>query len=48
MNIRTNYQYFHWVAVDDDTYDGLGSPMGMGRTEQDAIDDLKEQLSEAA
>jgi len=33
-----------WSAVDDDTYDGPGSPIGWGRTEQAAIDDLIEQL----
>jgi hypothetical protein len=32
--------------VDDDIYDGPGSPIGMGKTEQEAIDDLKEQLTE--
>ena len=42
----TNYQYGRWVAVDDDTYDGPGSPMGFGRTEQEAIDDLKEIMAE--
>jgi len=46
MRIRTNYQYHHWVAVDDDTYDGPGSPLGTGNTEAEAIDDLKEQLVE--
>lgn len=32
-----------WEAYDDDTYDGTG-PIGTGATEQEAIDDLKEQL----
>lgn len=36
-----------WIAVDDDTYDGPGSPIGSGHTEQEAIDDLKEQLDDA-
>jgi hypothetical protein len=33
-----------WQAIDDRTYDGPGSPMGTGATEQEAIDDLLEQL----
>lgn len=33
-----------WQAVDDRTYDGPGSPMGTGVTEQEAIDDLLQQL----
>jgi hypothetical protein len=51
MKIRTEYVYppipirsYDWCAVDDDTYDGPGSPIGSGATEQEAIDDLKEQL----
>lgn len=32
-----------WCAVDENTYEG-GSPMGFGATEQEAIDDLLEQL----
>jgi len=45
-----------WSAVDDDTYDvdcdqdGFfsTSPIGHGATEQDAIEDLIEQIEEAA
>jgi hypothetical protein len=37
---------FDWSAVDDSTYDGPGSPIGRGATEQEAIDDLLEQLLE--
>lgn len=44
--VRTNFQYMHWVAVDDATYDGPGSPIGTGRTEAEAIEDLREQLEE--
>lgn len=52
--IRTEFVYppipsraFDWCAVDDNTYDGDGhSPIGYGPTEQDAIDDLIEQLEE--
>lgn len=29
-----------WSAIDDDTYDGPGSPIGYGRTEAEAIEDL--------
>ena len=39
-----------WHAWDDDTYDGAEdsrSPMGWGRTEKQAIDDLKEQIQSA-
>jgi hypothetical protein len=37
---------FDWTAIDDDTYDGLGSPVGTGPTEQAAIEDLMEQIAE--
>jgi hypothetical protein len=56
FNIRTNYDYppipvrqFDWSAIDDDTYDGADDsscPIGHGATEQDAIDDLLEQIDE--
>ena len=48
MNIRTELACppNHWAAVDDDTYDGPGSPIGTGRTEQEAKDDLMQQLSD--
>lgn len=49
--IRTHNEYppipdrqFDWVAVDDQTYDGPGCPIGYGATEQHAIIDLIEQL----
>ncbi len=52
-HIKTNYwakpipnRNFDWSAVDDDTYDGEGSPVGYGATEQEAIADLTEQLTE--
>jgi len=35
-----------WSAIDDNTYDGPGSPMGWGATEQEAIEDLLRQLEE--
>lgn len=54
MKIKTSYVYppipqrtMDWQAWDDDTYDGAEdshSPIGWGATEQEAIDDLKEQL----
>ena len=49
MNIRTDGAR-NGTAVDDDTYDGAEdsrSPMGWGRTEKQAIDDLKEQIHDA-
>jgi hypothetical protein len=44
MQIRTEQQYGEWIAVDDDTYDGPGAPIGSGKTEAEAITDLMEQL----
>ena len=55
MTIRTTFhgplhpsydQSLRWSAIDDNTYDGPGSPMGWGHTEQEAIADLIEQLTE--
>ena len=53
MKIRTDYwakpiplRCADWSAVDDDTYDGPGCPMGFGATEQEAIADLMERLDE--
>lgn len=49
MNIRTECQaHGCWVAVDDDTYDGPGCPIGSGNTRQEAIDDLMEQFETRA
>jgi hypothetical protein len=52
IRIRTENVYppipvrqWDWSAVDDKTYEP-GCPIGWGRTEQAAIDDLIEQLSE--
>ena len=52
MRIKTSFDYppipvrnFDWSAWDDDTYD-IGAPIGRGRTEEDAIADLLEQLEE--
>jgi hypothetical protein len=50
--VRTSFEYppipvrkFDWFAVDDSTYDGEG-PIGMGATEQDAIEDLLDQIAD--
>lgn len=55
MKIRTEYVYppipiraFDWSAVDDDTYDGPGCPVGWGYTEEQAIADLLEQIEDRA
>jgi hypothetical protein len=37
---------FDWSAVDDDTYDGPGCPIGYGATEDEAIADLMSQMEE--
>lgn len=53
LDIRTEYLGFggEWVAVDLNTYDGApdstGKEYGVGQTEQEAINDLLEQLEEA-
>jgi len=46
VNVKTEFQVYGWVAVDDDTYDGPGCPIGIGFTEREAIQDLQEQLEE--
>lgn len=47
MNIVANYDPpFGWTAVDDDTYDGPGCPIGTGKTEAEAIADLMAQLED--
>jgi len=48
INIRTEQHYSNeWTAVDDNTYDGPGSPIGTGSTEEEAIADLLERLDAA-
>jgi hypothetical protein len=54
VTVRTNNEFppiplrqFDWSAIDDDTYDGADDshcPIGRGATEQEAIDDLLEQI----
>lgn len=52
MDIRTECMPFvtlpaeKWTAVDDDTYDGPGSPIGTGPTREAAIADLREQIAD--
>jgi hypothetical protein len=53
MRIRTDFIYppipdrrFDWCAVDDSTFDGPGCPVGYGATEQEAIDDLMQQVDD--
>lgn len=53
IRVRTEHVYppipirdYDWSAVDDNTYDGPGNPIGWGRTEQAAINDLIEQFQE--
>jgi hypothetical protein len=36
-----------WQAIDDETYDGEGYPIGYGATEQEAIDDLLSKIEDA-
>jgi hypothetical protein len=55
MNIRTSFicppipdRNQDWSAIDDDTYDGPGSPIGYGPTEAMAIAELLEQIEGAA
>lgn len=33
-----------WTAIDDDTYDGPGSPIGQGKTPHEAEMDLMDKL----
>lgn len=37
-------RFYDWQAVDPDTYDGPGSPIGHGETEAEAIANLASQL----
>lgn len=53
MKIQTSFEYppipdrrFDWSAVDDDTYDGEGCPIGRGPTERDAVMDLLNQMED--
>ncbi len=46
VRIFTNFQHMHWVAWDDDDYYQVGDPLGTGRSEAEAIEDLREQLME--
>lgn len=44
--IVTNHYPHEWSAIDEDSYDGPGSPIGLGNSRQEAIEDLKDQLLE--
>jgi hypothetical protein len=56
VKIRTHFDYppipvrqFDWSAIDDDSYDGAedsSCPIGHGATEEDAIEDLMDQLTD--
>lgn len=47
MRIMTQWQrQQRWVAWDDDTRYYSDDPLGAGRTEAEAIDDLSDQLAE--
>ena len=53
MNIRTAYQSVDfmdmpepWTAIDADTYDGEGSPVGYGTTAEEATTDLMRQIED--
>jgi hypothetical protein len=55
LTVHTNFDYppipvrsFDWSAIDDETYDGVGCPVGHGPTEQEAINDLLAQIEERA
>jgi hypothetical protein len=54
MKIKTEFHPTprggEWTAVDEDTYDGAAefNMMGWGKTEQEALEDLKRMLDERA
>jgi hypothetical protein len=55
MEIVTEYVYppipircCDWSAIDRDTYEGEGCPIGWGASEEEAIADLLEQINERA
>lgn len=45
MKLVTEDQFYGWVATTDQ-YDGPGSPIGSGSTEQEAVGDLLEILED--
>jgi len=52
MKLRTEFwrkpwadRSYDWYAIDEETYNGPDSPVGMGPTQEAAIADLMEQLS---
>lgn len=51
VKIKTTQEYGRWVAIDENSYDGapdsINCELGVGQTEQEAINDLLEQIEEA-
>ncbi len=47
MTIKLEKTPIGWTAIESDTYDGPGSPIGSGPTELAAIKDLIEQERDA-
>ncbi len=50
MNIQTEKKTrcdgkVYWNAIDADGYQGIGMPIGLGDTEQEAIAHLQQQLA---
>lgn len=46
MNILVHKSWHGFIAVDDDNYDGPGSLIGHGKTEEEARQDLEQQMEE--
>ena len=44
--LEVTHNGFEWTAIDDSTYEP-GCPIGLGKTEQAAINDLIEQMEAA-
>jgi hypothetical protein len=45
MKVKLSQQGDVWTAIDDDTYDGPGSPIGTGKTPGSAKLDLAARLT---
>lgn len=53
MKITTSFEYppipirrSDWSAIDSDTYDGPGCPIGRGENEIEAVRDLLDQMEQ--
>ncbi len=45
MHVKTTQHLPHeWTAIDEDSYDGPDSHMGIGNTEAEAIADLMDKM----